>query len=79
MPNVGIGGNHVAPSGLGGSLIFVYFSSIPASGTLDIPINVSLPPGKPYLIAYEQGLFFSLEDEFVLGTPRASLILGSAP
>ncbi|QDU65690.1 hypothetical protein [Engelhardtia mirabilis] len=58
-------------------LIFVFAGQVPAGGTLALPVNISLPAGVPYALAYEQGLFFSLEDEFVLGTPRAGWVLAA--
>lgn len=58
-------------------LIFAFVGQVPAGGTLSVPVNISLPPGVPYALAYEQGLFFSLEDEFVLGTPRAGWVLAA--
>ncbi|QDU65689.1 hypothetical protein [Engelhardtia mirabilis] len=62
---------------LAGPLIFAYAGQVPAGGTLAVPVNINLPPGVPYALAYEQGLFFSLEDEFVLGTPRLGWVLAS--
>lgn len=60
----------------GAPQILLYVGTIPPSGQLDIPITVNLQPGKPFVFIWEQGLFYSLEDGFVLGTPRGSLILG---
>lgn len=58
-------------------LPLLFAGQIPVGGTLDVPLNIHLPIGLAYALAYEQGLFFSLEDEFVLGTPRARWILAA--
>ena len=55
----------------------IYLGAVPASGVLQKPIVVSLPPGMDYALAYEQGLFFSLEDGFVTSTPRSGWVLAS--
>jgi hypothetical protein len=60
---------------LGGAPIYVYAGAIPPSGTLTLNVGITLPAGVEAALAYEQGLFFSLEDGFVLGTPRLGWIL----
>ena len=58
------------------TLLFV--GTIPASGQLDVPVTVDLPTGQSHVALWQQGLFFSFEDGFVLGSPRSGLILAAS-
>ncbi|MEO0649993.1 MAG: hypothetical protein AAFZ65_04895 [Planctomycetota bacterium] len=58
-------------------LIILFVGVIPASGQLDLPYTINLPAGTPFAQVWQQPVFFSLEDSFVLGTPRAALVIGA--
>ena len=55
--------------------VYVYIGAIPEGGVLELPVTVNLQPGVDSLLAHEQGLFFSIPDGFVLGTPQAGWVL----
>ncbi|MEO0649992.1 MAG: hypothetical protein AAFZ65_04890 [Planctomycetota bacterium] len=57
----------------------LFVGTIPQSGELDLPFTITLPGGTPYSLTWLQPLSFSSADAFLLGTPRAALVVGAGP